>query len=61
MPNQRAANIKVTTIAIDEKLIKQLDKLAKMSDRSRNKVIEIILREETPRYIQKAADSPLTI
>ena len=53
MPNQRAANIQVTTIAIDKGLIKQLDKFAKLADRSRNKVIEMILRNELPRYVKK--------
>ena len=56
MPNQRAANIQVTTIAIDKGLIKELDKVAKLVDRSRNKVIEMILRDELPRYIKQNID-----
>ena len=56
MPNQRAANIQVTTIAIDKGLVKQLDKLAKMSDRSRNKVIQLVLSNYIPRYIEQNID-----
>ena len=64
MPNQRAANIQVTTIAIDKKLIraidkgliKQIEKLAKRCDRSRNKIMEMVLRNEIPRYLAQDID-----
>ena len=56
MPNQRAANIQVTTIAIDKGLIKQIEKLAKRCDRSRNKIMEMVLRNEIPRYLEQDID-----
>ena len=56
MPNQRAANIKVTTIAIDKGLIRDIEKLAKRCDRSRNKIIEMVLRNEIPRYLEQDID-----
>jgi predicted transcriptional regulator len=56
MPNQRVANIKVTTVAIDAAILEQCDQLAAMCERSRNKVIELVLRNEVPRYIEKDLD-----
>ena len=56
MPNQRAANIQVTTVAIDKKILREAEKLGLRFDRSRNKIIEYILRNEVPRYIAKDID-----
>lgn len=56
MPNQRAANIQVTTIAIDKKLVRDIEKLAKRCDRSRNKIMEMVLRNEIPRYLAQDID-----
>ena len=56
MPNQRAAHIQVTTIAIDKKIIADIEKLAKRCDRSRNKIMELILRNEVPRYLDQDLD-----
>ena len=56
MPNQRAANVQVTTVAIDKKILRETEKLGLRFDRSRNKIIEYILRNEVPRYIAKDID-----
>ena len=56
MPNQRAAHIQVTTIAIDKKILRDIEQLAKRCDRSRNKIMELILRNEVPRYLEQDLD-----
>ena len=56
MPNQRAAHIQVTTIAIDKKILRDVETLAKRCDRSRNKIMELILRNEVPRYLKQDID-----
>mgnify|MGYP000025653377 CR=1 FL=1 len=56
MPNQRDPNIKVTSIAINKEILKEVEKLARRCDRSRNKVMELILRNEVPRYLAQDID-----
>jgi metal-responsive CopG/Arc/MetJ family transcriptional regulator len=50
MPNQRAKNKTHTSVVLPDALIRELDKIALEQERSRNKVIEMLLREEVARY-----------
>lgn len=53
MPNQRASHIGQVSLVIDKKIIRDVDALAKCHDLSRNRTIEMILRNELPDYLAR--------
>lgn len=45
MPNQRASGMRHTSVTLPDELVATLDEIAACQERSRNKVIERILRQ----------------
>jgi predicted transcriptional regulator len=53
MPNQPAAGKKVTTVLLHEELLARLQKIADREDRSRNKIIEMLLDEQADKCLRE--------
>jgi predicted transcriptional regulator len=52
MPNQRAKNMRHTSVTLPDALVAKLDQIAIREERSRNKIIEMILREQVALFEQ---------
>ncbi len=58
MPNKRDPNKSHSSITLHKKLFAELDRIAEKEDRSRNKVIEMLLLEQLKAYNDEAGLRP---
>jgi metal-responsive CopG/Arc/MetJ family transcriptional regulator len=56
MPNQRSDKKRTVTLSMPKSLIAQIDEIAAYDERSRSKLIELMLREEVAQYNAKLKD-----
>lgn len=53
MPNQRAPNMRHTSVTMSDELIRKIDEIATREERSRNKVIQMILERQVGKYLEQ--------